>query len=118
MTLSEELARLEGLHQRGALNDTEFQKAKQRLLEGSAPPLGATAAETSSRWRRSSTDRWLGGVCGGLAPSLGVESWVLRLVFTLVFLLAGAGLLLYALLWFFVPSEVPPGGANTPRRLA
>jgi phage shock protein PspC (stress-responsive transcriptional regulator) len=118
MTLSEELVRLESLHQRGALSDQEFQQAKQRLLEGSPSIHSDAAAVHASRWRRSTTDRWLGGVCGGLAPMLGVESWMLRLLFTLVFLLAGAGLLLYALLWFFVPLEDASAPVPPQRRLA
>jgi phage shock protein C len=34
-----------------------------------------------------------------------MEAWVWRLLFTVLFICAGAGLLLYVLLWIFVPSE-------------
>jgi len=100
MTLTEELSRLEDLYRRGALTDSEFAQAKRRLLEASTP------AETAARlgaWRRSASDRWFGGVCGGLGRSTGVESWLWRLLFTLFVLLGGTGLLLYVLLWVFVP---------------
>ena len=60
---------------------------------------------TVNRLRRSRDDRWLGGVCGGLARLTGMESWIWRLAFALLFLFWGAGLLLYILLWIFVPDE-------------
>ncbi|MCB1021793.1 MAG: PspC domain-containing protein, partial [Acidobacteria bacterium] len=55
--------------------------------------------------RRSITDSWVGGVCGGIARATGVESWIWRLIFVVLFLFGGTGLLLYILLWIFVPSE-------------
>ena len=48
---------------------------------------------------------WIGGVCGGLARATGIESWVWRLIFAVLFLFGGTGLLLYILLWIFVPTE-------------
>ena len=57
------------------------------------------------RLRRSSTDAWLGGVCGGFSQAFGMESWVWRLVFTCGFLLVGIGLILYILLWIFMPLD-------------
>jgi phage shock protein PspC (stress-responsive transcriptional regulator) len=44
-------------------------------------------------------------VCGGLGRATGVASWVWRLLFALLFIFAGAGLLVYLLLWLFVPSD-------------
>ena len=55
--------------------------------------------------RRSADDRWIAGVCGGLARVTGVESWVWRLVLTALLLFGGTGGLLYILLWIFVPAE-------------
>jgi phage shock protein PspC (stress-responsive transcriptional regulator) len=109
MTLSEELARLESLRQSGALNEAEFAQAKRRLLDDVPAGTGSTSAgATISGFRRSATDSWMGGVCGGLGRSTGTESWIWRLMFTLFFLLGGAGLLLYILLWFFVPVAAAP----------
>ncbi len=49
-TLASELETLARLHASGALSDQEFQQAKQRLLEQSAPPTPpAPAAPSSSR---------------------------------------------------------------------
>lgn len=109
MPLSDELAKLQKLHQRGALTDDEFSRAKARLLDGSAPTdavpgVGPTLAAVNAL-RRSRSDRWIAGVCGGIAQSTGIESWVLRMLGVVLLLFGGAGLLLYALLWIFVPSE-------------
>jgi phage shock protein C len=54
---------------------------------------------------RSEDDRWLGGVCGGLGKHTPLPSWVWRVIFTALFLCVGTGLLLYVLLWIFMPKE-------------
>jgi phage shock protein C len=55
--------------------------------------------------RRSKSDRWFGGVCGGLTKSTGLESWIWRLVFVLFTFCFGGGLLFYLLAWILVPLE-------------
>ncbi|UVW27662.1 PspC domain-containing protein [Massilia sp. H6] len=117
MNLSDEIKRLHELHQAGALSDAEFEQAKARVLSQAASSeqpidlrkrndsLGETLGNELARLRRSRGDRWLGGVCGGLAVATGVESWVWRLVFALFTLTFGFGLAIYLLLWIFVPEE-------------
>ncbi len=105
MSLSDELSKLDELRQRGALTSEEFSRAKARLLDGQPAPASAPAVAAINALRRSRTDRWIAGVCGGIARSTGIESWVCRLLFALFLLLGGAGLLLYVLLWIFVPNE-------------
>jgi phage shock protein PspC (stress-responsive transcriptional regulator) len=103
MSIADELNKLEGLRQRGSLSEAEFLQAKAQLLE--SPPTPPAGIAAINQLRRSSKDRWLGGVCGGLALSTGLESWVWRLGFVVLSFYAGAGLLVYLLLWIFVPSE-------------
>jgi phage shock protein C len=110
MMVSEEIQRLHELHQAGALSDAEFAQAKSQLLKGSAEGKLPDCAEPAlvrwgNRLRRSRSDRWLGGVCGGLAVISGVESWIWRLAFVLFGLSFGAGAVLYILLWIFVPQQ-------------
>lgn len=105
MALSDELSKIHELHRSGALNDEEFARAKAGLIGGpsasaSPPPLAAINA-----LRRSRGDRWIAGVCGGIARATGVDSWIWRLLFALFLLWGGAGLLLYVLMWIFVPDE-------------
>jgi phage shock protein PspC (stress-responsive transcriptional regulator) len=104
---ADELAKLADLHQRNILTDEEFARAKERLLRGDTSSYGAVPPSRSSLngLRRSSGDRWLGGVCGGLGQFLDVPAWVWRLVFVALFFGAGTGLLAYLLLWIFIPME-------------
>ncbi len=105
MTLTEELARLHDLHGKGALNDDEFTRAKARLINDDAASQPSPGLEAVKSLRRSRNDRWLGGVCGGLSAITNLPSWALRLLFALLALWGGAGLLVYLLLWIFVPDE-------------
>ena len=110
MSISEEIKRLHELHQSGALTDEEFAQAKTKLLtklDGS-PASSNEAGDfvmQMNQLRRSKLDRWLGGVCGGLAKSTGLESWIWRLIFVLFTFCFGGGLLLYLLAWILVPLE-------------
>jgi len=109
MSVSEEIKRLHELHQAGALSDEEFARAKERLLNGATPAGDKDFASEFSSLRRSRTDRWLGGVCGGIAKASGVDSWIWRLVFTLFTITFGFGGVIYLLLWIFVPEDEMTG---------
>jgi phage shock protein C len=54
------------------------------------------------RIRRSSTDRKLGGVCGGLAEYFGLDPTLVRVGFIL-FALFGVGEIVYLVMWLVVP---------------
>jgi len=109
MNDAEELSKLADLHARGVLSDEEFAKAKARLLAGHAAPSYGSAPGPNvgavNGLRRARLDRWIGGVCGGIARATGLDSWVWRLIFTVLFLAFGSGVLVYILLWIFVPEE-------------
>jgi len=105
MSDSDELGKLGDLHQRGILSDEEFARAKARVLSGSHATRASTPSNALNQFRRSLNDRWLGGVCGGIAQVTGTPSWVWRLVFTFGLVFAGCGLALYILLWILVPEE-------------
>ncbi len=114
MNISEEIKRLHELHLAGALSDAEFAQAKAKLLSNinldkSDSPSDAGPSndlvQEFNRLRRSRNDRWLGGVCGGLGRASGMEAWIWRLVFVLFTLTFGFGVVIYLLLWIFVPDE-------------
>jgi phage shock protein C len=105
MALADELSRLAELHANGGLTEEEFKRAKERLLNPEQTRSNDPLASVVNTFRRSRSDRWIGGVCGGIARSTGMEAWIWRLLFAALFICAGAGLLLYVLLWIFVPSE-------------
>src|SRR4030095_8403300 len=67
----------------------------------------------------SSDERVIAGVCAGIARPLGVDPTLVRLVFALLALAGGAGILLYFALWIYgegwrtwaAPSCVAPAAA-------
>lgn len=105
MPITDELERLGALHQRGVLSDEEFRAAKARVLDGAGHARPDPTVAALNRLRRSRGERWLGGVCGGLAQILGLAPWLWRLMFVLLALCAGTGFMAYLLLWIFVPEE-------------
>ncbi len=59
----------------------------------------------SNPLRRSTSNRMLAGVCGGLAEWLGWDPTVLRIVYVIVSIVSAAfpGILAYILLWILMP---------------
>ena len=55
---------------------------------------------------RSSTDKIVGGICGGLAEYLKMDSTILRLIWSVVVVFTGIvpGVLVYIIALFIVPS--------------
>lgn len=104
MGITNDLERLAELHRSGALSDAEFASAKARAL-ASTPNAGDGVVHWLHGLRRSRTDRWLGGVCGGLARATGLPSWLWRLIFLALVLCGGTGVMLYVLLWILAPQE-------------
>ncbi len=75
---------------------TDFSSPSQQERRG-YPPLSAL--------RRSRDDRKVVGVAGGLGRWAGVDPLVFRILFVVLTVFGGSGLLLYALGWLLVPDE-------------
>ncbi len=60
---------------------------------------------TNKRLLRSSSDRWVAGVCGGIAEYFGWDPAIVRLAYVLlsVFSAAFPSLLVYIILWLIMP---------------
>ena len=54
---------------------------------------------------RPTDDRWVAGVCSGLARRFGTTPNTMRLIFVLSCLLPGPQFLVYAALWIAMPRE-------------
>lgn len=56
---------------------------------------------------RSRRSKMIGGVCGGLAETLGWDPTMVRLLYVLVSILSAAfpGILVYLVLWVVVPES-------------
>ncbi|OGO16269.1 MAG: hypothetical protein A2Y93_07845 [Chloroflexi bacterium RBG_13_68_17] len=67
-------------------------------------------ATETKRLYRSRDERIIGGVCGGLGKYLTMDPTVVRLIFVLLALAGGPGLLIYLIMLIVVPEEplAPP----------
>jgi phage shock protein C len=56
---------------------------------------------------RSRDDRWIAGVCGGIAKALGWDSTAVRILYVIVSILSAAfpGAIAYLVLWLVMPAE-------------
>lgn len=80
--------------------------AEQPSPPPDAPPRGPD--RTRSRLellRRSSTDRKIAGVAGGLGRHLDIDPTVLRVVLVVLCFFGGSGFLLYGVAWLLVPED-------------
>lgn len=65
------------------------------------------------RLSRSSSERMIAGVCGGLAEYFTIDPVIVRLIFVLVTLTSGFGLPIYLLLWMIMPRSMPIPGQRS-----
>lgn len=54
---------------------------------------------------KSSTDKKIFGVCGGLAQFLGVDPTIIRLIWAVLIFCAGTGLLAYIIAALVLPND-------------
>jgi signal transduction histidine kinase len=64
--------------------------------------------------RRDRSQRWLGGVCAGIARRFGFDPALVRLAFVIATAAGGFGVALYALSWLVVPAGDAPGRRRLP----
>ncbi len=64
--------------------------------------------------RKSSNDRVIDGICGGLGAYTPVPSVVWRVIFVLTALSGGAGLIAYLLMWWLMPAAGSTGAHAGP----
>lgn len=72
------------------------------------------------RITRSQSERVLGGVAGGFGTYFGVDPLIVRIVFAVLALFNGLGVILYVALWLIVPNEgsVSSGRSNVHEAVA
>ncbi len=54
---------------------------------------------------RSTSDKWLGGVCAGVAKYFNIDPLVVRLLTLVAVFGYGCGLLVYIIGWILIPQE-------------
>ncbi|MCK5029740.1 MAG: PspC domain-containing protein [Bacteroidales bacterium] len=62
--------------------------------------------KTTKRLYRDPDNRILGGVCGGLGNYFNIDPIVFRIIFILVALGMGSGLIIYIILWIAIPEAL------------
>jgi phage shock protein C len=85
------------------------------------PETGAPGMAQPESYRRrlmrSSTDKKIGGVCAGVADYFDIDPTILRIVWLLLVLCAGTGLVFYIVLWIVLPLA-PAGVAHASATVA
>jgi phage shock protein PspC (stress-responsive transcriptional regulator) len=61
----------------------------------------------NNKLARNPNDKWIAGVCGGIARWLGWDSGLVRILYVLVSIFSAAfpGILVYIILWILMPAE-------------
>ena len=80
------------------------------LVMPEGPPT-ATPIQARAKIYRSTTNRKVGGVCGGLAEYFGVDATPIRLLWVILSVLPGCifgGLLVYVVAWIVIPRAPVP----------
>ncbi|MBD0292744.1 MAG: PspC domain-containing protein [Jiangellaceae bacterium] len=60
---------------------------------------------TTRKLYRSTADRKLAGVCGGLAQYFDIDVTLIRVLFVALAVFGGSGVVLYLAMWIIVPNE-------------
>jgi phage shock protein C len=79
--------------------------------------LSIEAEGSPQRLTRSTTDRKIAGVCGGLAEYLKMDSTLVRVVWAIVTIVPGAivlGVVAYLVAWFIMPQSPVSHAIATP----
>lgn len=65
-----------------------------------------TKFETSvDSLHRSETNKIIAGVAGGLGEYFGIDPTIIRIIFIIISIFGGSGILLYLILWLIIPKE-------------
>jgi phage shock protein C len=59
--------------------------------------------EAPRKLYRSQNQRMLAGVCGGLAEYFNIDATVMRVLFLILAVFGGSGLVLYLVMWIVIP---------------
>lgn len=55
--------------------------------------------------RRSVSNRTIAGVCGGIAEYFDLDPVLIRVLWVVLTLLGGSGIILYIILWIVIPEQ-------------
>lgn len=96
-------------------NQSSSSSSQSAGAQQSQQTTGATAAH--KRLYRDENDKILGGVCSGLANYFGIDVVIMRIIFVVLAISFGFGLIPYIILWIAVPSSSTKVIGGTRKRL-
>ena len=67
---------------------------------------------------RSRTQRVIGGVCGGLGEYFNIDPALIRVIFVILALVNGLGIVAYIAMWLVFPRQVPVEEAESTEKVA
>jgi len=73
--------------------------------EEASPFSRVTGMKPRGRMYRDSNDKIIGGVAAGVANYFGIDPAIVRIILVLLVFGGGSGILLYLLLWIFLPKK-------------
>ncbi len=69
------------------------------------PRVSGQQMRDVNRLRRSKNDRYIAGVAGGLGRHFDIDPTVIRVLLAVLTFFGGAGILVYGVIWLFVPED-------------
>ena len=85
----------------GCMNDTQ----EAPRTAGPDDEFDPHKLRTIADVKRSTDDRWVAGVCSGVARYLNIDPVIVRIVIAVLTIVGFAGAILYAAAWLLLPSE-------------
>jgi len=79
----------------------EFEETRENQSKKEEPKMSF-----NKRLYRDPDNRVLGGVCGGLGAYFNIDPILIRLIFLVIFLAFGTGLIIYLIIWVITPEAV------------
>ena len=61
--------------------------------------------DNNRKLQRNTNNKVIGGVCSGLADYFSIDTALIRVLFTVIFICGGAGLLIYCIMWIAMPAN-------------
>jgi phage shock protein PspC (stress-responsive transcriptional regulator) len=84
-------------------------------------PAAPQPHQDLDRLRRSTSNRYIAGVAGGLGRHFNIDPTIIRVLLVVLAFFGGAGLIVYAVCWLLVPEDDAAHGAirigNEPRKI-
>lgn len=74
--------------------------------------LGTPVSSTARKLTRSRTDKRIAGVCGGFASYFGIDATLIRIIWLMLVIFAGCGILAYLIAWIIMLQEPLPQAAS------